>query len=298
MAIISASYKTDIPAFYGQWFMNRIDAGYCKMMNYYSKASKYVSLEPKDVDGIVFWTKDASPFMKSLNKLAIWHYPYIIHYTINNYPKYLEPAVPPAEMSVSNMRRLSKYGGRVVVWRYDPIIFTEEMTPAFHISNFGSLASKLAGSTDEVVVSFLQEYESTKRRTLGIVSEQVDVKHELLSNLASVAKDYGMKLSICSQEEFVNKDIHKASCVDIARLSDVAGKPIIGKKRGNRPGCMCYESIDIGDYNTCLHGCTYCYATRNMFLANKNMREHNVDSEFLCEGNYEILRGVKSDSGG
>ena len=124
--IISASYKTDIPAFYGEWFLNRLNAEFCRMVNPYNKNQHYkVSLSKQDVDGFIFWTKNISPFLPVLQVLREREHPFVIQYTINNYPRELENRVIDAKASVQNMHLLSTvYGAKVAVWRYDTIIFS------------------------------------------------------------------------------------------------------------------------------------------------------------------------------
>ncbi|MCA9049546.1 MAG: DUF1848 family protein, partial [Planctomycetaceae bacterium] len=92
--IISASYKTDIPTFYGEWFMNRLRAGYCKMVNPWNrKQISRVSLDLRDVDGIIFWTKNIAPFIPHLEEVHGRGYRFVVQHTINAYPRALEFSV-------------------------------------------------------------------------------------------------------------------------------------------------------------------------------------------------------------
>src|SRR6266436_8963379 len=162
--IISASYKTDIPTFYGDWFMNRLRAGYCKMVNPYNRSAIRVSLELGNADGFVFWTKNVGPFLKHLTEIRNRGFPFVVQHTINAYPKALEYAVVNATRSVENMHRIAQeYGWRVPVWRYDTVVISSETPIDFHRRNFGSLCQQLEGATDEVVISFVQLYKKTLR---------------------------------------------------------------------------------------------------------------------------------------
>jgi len=153
--IISASYKTDIPAFYGEWFLNRLQAGFCGMINPYNKKAYKISLKKEDVDGFVFWTKNLHPFMDKLDLVHQLGFPMMVQYTIHAYPKALETSVISSTKSIDLMKEIAgRYGPHVAVWRYDPIIFTSITTIDYHIQNFERLANQLEGSTDEVVVSF------------------------------------------------------------------------------------------------------------------------------------------------
>ena len=143
--IVSASYKTDIPAFYGEWFINRLKAGYCCVRNPYGSGSFRVSLRPEDVDGIVFWTRNIGPFLPRLPEVRRRGIPFVVQYTINAYPRALDAAVPDAGRSIEHMKALhGEYGPRVAVWRYDTIVYSSITPPDFHLRNFERIARELA----------------------------------------------------------------------------------------------------------------------------------------------------------
>jgi DNA repair photolyase len=277
--IVSASYRTDIPAFYGKWFMNRLEAGSCQVKNPYGGRENTVSLQRRDVDGFVFWTKNPGPFLDSLAALDKRAFPFVVHHTITGYASALEQSVPGPEQSVKLLKTLSNlYGIRSVVWRYDPIIATDRTPVAWHITNFQRLAASLTGVTDEVIVSFAHIYQKTKRN-LDQAAERHGIswrdpdgteKETLAKRLAEIAADLGMKLTLCSQPDFLVNGIEGARCIDAARLSDVANRPISAKIKGNRPGCLCSEARDIGAYDSCPMGCAYCYAVRRRDTAQRH----------------------------
>ena len=294
--IISASYKTDIPTFYGEWFMNRLDAGYCKMVNPYNQQVYKVELTPESVDGFVFWTKNIGPFLKYLPDIQKKGYVFIVQHTINGYPRKLEFKVINYSHTIEHMKKLSgEYGPNVAIWRYDPIIISSLTPLDWHEHNFERLAVALEGTTDEVVVSIAQIYKKTKRNMDWAAKEfdfswneheemQLEVVRELVKKLAQIAKSYGMQLKICSQEKYLIPGVvEEARCVDANRLERVANKPIEGKSRqkGNRKECGCFASKDIGEYDTCPHGCVYCYAVQNRDLALQRNKAHDPTSEFL-----------------
>jgi hypothetical protein len=163
--IISASYKTDIPAFYGDWFEKRLEAGYCKVINPYNRRQvSRISLMPEDVDGFVFWTKNLGPFEKRLERVAEFGRPFTVQYTITGYPRELESSVVDADRSVQHVRAVAeRYGPKAAVWRYDPILFSSLTPIDFHLQNFENRAGALEGSCDEVVISFAQIYKKTLR---------------------------------------------------------------------------------------------------------------------------------------
>ncbi|MDF2629811.1 MAG: hypothetical protein K0R39_3642 [Symbiobacteriaceae bacterium] len=288
--IISASYKTDIPCFYGQWFMNRLRAGYCKMVNPYSRQIYRVSLTRADVDGFIFWTKNLGPFLPHLAEIRAAGYPFIIQYTITGYARSLEHAVVDSEQSVGQIRRVaSEFGPKAVVWRYDPILFTSATPHEYHLKSFSRLAEQLEGAVDEVVISFAHVYAKTKRNLAvaahkhGLTWSDPDdeAKRDLVGRFVEVAGSHGMQVAICSQNRYVTEGTRPARCVDAERLGAVAGRLIAAERRGNRPDCDCYASKDIGEYDTCPHGCVYCYAVQTQSLAQARYRQHDPDGEFL-----------------
>ena len=289
--IISASYKTDIPTFYGPWFRNRLQAGFCRMVNPYNANQHFkVSLRPEDVDGFVFWTKNVTPFLPVLDVVKDREQPFILQHTINAYPRALESRVVDAERAVTSLRRVAdQFGSKTVVWRYDTIVFSSVTPPDFHRRNFERLAEQLRGTTDEVVVSFMQVYQKTKRNMEEAASQHGftwtdpldQEKAELLRDLVAIADGNGMSLKMCSQPQFLTTGVGEARCVDAERLSALAGHSFRAKLQGMREGCGCFQSKDIGDYDTCPHGCVYCYAVRNRGLALRRHGEHDPDGEYL-----------------
>ncbi|MBU2090420.1 MAG: DUF1848 domain-containing protein, partial [Alphaproteobacteria bacterium] len=257
--IVSASYRTDIPAFYAEWFARRLAAGYCDVANPYGGKPYRVALDDSTVDGFVFWTRNIGPLLPVLPRLTA---PFVVHYTLTGYPRLLEISTIAAARAVAQMSDLAGvYGPRAVVWRYDPVLFTEELTPAWHLDNFQALAVALRGAVDEVVVSIANAYRKTARnldraaRDHGF-SWRIPEPGEstlLLAGMRDRAAAMGMQLTLCSQPERLIGGVGAAACIDATRLSDVAGRDITARVKGNRPGCLCAESRDIGAYDTCPH---------------------------------------------
>ena len=289
--IISASYKTDIPTFYGEWFRNRLRAGFCKMANPFNRDQRFtISLRREDVDGFVFWTKNLAPFMNVLDEVHERGFPFIVQYTINGYPRALESRVVDAARSVEHFRSVAdKFGCRVAIWRYDTIILSTLTDIDFHRRNFDRLASQLAGATDEAVVSFMQLYDKTQRNMDEAAHRDgfewedppAEAKRSLLRDLMEIAGGHKMRLTICTQPDLVVPGIGEARCIDGPRLMDLAGRPFRAKLKGMREGCGCFESKDIGDYDTCPHGCVYCYAVRRREVALRRHQGHDPEGEYL-----------------
>lgn len=270
--IVSASYRTDIPAFYPRWFLERLTAREVLVRNPYGGKPYPVSLDPADVDGFVFWTRNAAPFAEGLVAVESLRLPYVVQYTVTGYPKALEAGVPPVEHAVRQIAGLAgRLGRQAAVWRYDPILFTSLTPPDWHLRNFGTLAATLAPSVDEVTVSFANIYRKTARN-LRIAAAahgftwhnpEADEQRSFIAQLAEIASGHGLRMTVCSQPDLEQAGIAGAACIDLHRLSVIAGRPIKGRRKGNRPGCLCAESRDIGAYDTCAHGCMYCYAVRD-----------------------------------
>jgi hypothetical protein len=288
--IISASYKTDIPTFYGQWFMNHLRRGYCGMVNPFNGRAIRVSLLPEDVDGFVFWTKNIAPFLKHLPEIRTRGFPFVVQHTINGYPRALEDSVTDAGRSVENLRQIAdEFGPKVCVWRYDTIVMTSLTGEDFHRQNFQRLAEALRGVVDEVVISFAQLYRKTlanmnragRRFGFSFDDPPDETKRRLVADLAAIARSCGMGLGICSQRQYLVEGAADARCVDAARLEAITGRPIRVSPKGHRKECGCFASRDIGEYDTCPHGCVYCYAVRNRARAQERFGKHDPESEFL-----------------
>lgn len=290
--IVSASYRTDIPAFYGEWFMHRLRAGYCHVFNPYSRKPYTVDLRPAAVDGFVFWTKNLTPFLARLDEVNALGYPFVVQYTINAYPRELEASVIDSARPVQHMHRLARdFSPLCPVWRYDPILVSSLTPEQFHVDQFSRLAAALEGATNEAVISFAQVYEKSQLN-LNIAAAREHftwrdpadaAKLALAARFVDIAASHGMTLTVCSQRTYTVPGALPARCIDAARLTALAGHRITAPTKGNRAECLCHESRDIGEYDTCPHGCVYCYAVRAPAVARRRFREHDPLSPFLCQ---------------
>jgi hypothetical protein len=288
--IISASYRTDIPAFYGEWFMRRLQAGFCGAVNPYNQRPYRVPLDRRSVAGFVFWTKNLGPFLPHLAEVQQRGFPFVIQHTINGYPRALETSVVDAAQSVEHAWRVrEQFGSAVLVWRYDTILLSSVTPPAHHLATVARLAQALEGATDEVVVSFAQIYAKTRRNLDRAAAAHGFQWHDppaadkrtLIGQLGPTVARHGMKLTVCAQRELLIEGAEDARCIDAERLQRIAGRPVPAKRTGHRKQCGCSESRDIGEYDTCPHGCVYCYAVQNRDLARRRHREHDPDAELL-----------------
>jgi Domain of unknown function (DUF1848) len=287
--IVSASYRTDIPAFYAGWFLARLRAGHCRVANPYGRGYYEVSLVPGAVDGFVLWTRNLRPLLSDLDAVRLVA-PFTVQFTVTGYPRALETSVIAAAEAVEQLRELRRrFGPRVAVWRYDPIVIGSELDAEAHAAGFAGLARALSGTVDEVVLSVMHPYRKTRRNLDRAAGHHgflwrdplAEEKRHLLNRLAAIARDQGMAPTLCSQPELLGPGFGEARCIDADRLADVAQRPIAARTGGNRPGCRCALSRDIGAYDTCPHGCVYCYAVADRDRAVANFREHDPAAEML-----------------
>lgn len=277
--IISASYRSDIPAFHGDWFLAALASGEVAVANPYSQRPYTVDLRPDAVDGYVFWTRNARPFARAFAAVAAQHKPFVVQYTIIGYPSAIDANVIDPALAVAHARAMAeRYGPRVVVWRYDPILLTPATEIQWHRANFAGLADALAGVTDEVVVSFAQLYAKSARNLAkaGITWRQLELREQadLIATLHEAAAVRGIALSLCTRPDLAAVSVAPgAHCIDDKRLADIAVRPVAAATKGNRPGCLCAEARDIGAYDSCVHGCRYCYAVSDHDAVQRKMRQ-------------------------
>ncbi|MDI6828058.1 MAG: DUF1848 domain-containing protein, partial [Armatimonadota bacterium] len=291
MNIISASRRTDIPAFYSEWFMKRIQQGYVRWKNPFSNAIYEVSLLPEDVSAIVFWSKNYLPLLPYLDKLDNYGYRMIFHFTITGLPKVFEPSVANTADMVECARILSRrYNNESVLWRYDPILISTETDERYHLKRFRELCAQLEGVVRRCYISFVCYYEKVTRNIETLAAKTgikcLDLpksdKIALANALADVADDYGIEMYSCCGDYLVGGKIKKAHCIDAELLRKLfPDKAFSLIERPTRKECGCYESKDIGRYNTCPHGCVYCYANSNKQAALRSFEAHNPESDML-----------------
>ena len=290
--IISASRRTDIPAFYSEWFMRRIHQQYCLCVNPFNRHQvTQVSLQPEDVDALVFWTKNAEPLLSRLPELDARGYRYYFQYTLNGYGELFEPNLPELERCIETFLQLSeRIGAERVIWRYDPVILSSRTDVSYHQKRFGYILERLQAATRRIVVSIVDDYRKAshnfKRLQVQGLTIQADYRAEQLASLCTFMSEQSGRHNIpvysCAESfDLTPFDILPGKCVDgelIARLFNVQVKA--GKDRSQRRECGCLQSKDIGFYDTCLHGCAYCYAG-TMQSALRNRVKHEVDSPML-----------------
>lgn len=298
--IISASRRTDIPAFYHKWFMNRIRAGYCVVPNPFNrKQVSRISLTPEDVEVIVFWTRNPKPLLSSLPELDELGYQYYFQFTLMNNPSFIETNKVSLSAAIKTFQELANLiGSERVIWRYDPIVFSEDTDVDFHLQQYRDIAEQLSGYTGRCVISFVDRYGKNKGRLKKIEIEKgisfydfediPEVFSDFLPSIGKIARQYKMQLFSCAEPyDLESYGINHGKCIDDDYIEEVLGIEVSHKKdSGQREVCGCVKSKDIGMYDSCLFGCQYCYATTSFDKARENHRKHDSNSPSLV-GWYE-----------
>lgn len=291
MKIISASRRTDIPAYYAEWFMNRIRAGLVEWRNPFSGQIVQTSLASRDVAAIVFWSKNYRPLLPHLSELHDRGFHFVFHFTITGLPQIFESNVPHASEMVKVARQLADtYGPETVLWRYDPILVSSACSLDCHRRRFVILASELAGATTRCYFSFPSFYAKTIRNAAALERETgirftdltVQDKIAFAGELADIAAAHGITMYSCCGDSLLGGRIRKAHCVDAELLARLYPNRITrARLNGTRQDCGCYASTDIGAYDTCPHGCVYCYANANKQVAAERWNLHDPAAERL-----------------
>jgi hypothetical protein len=285
--IINTGQRTDIPAFYAEWFANRLKEGFVCVRNPYNpnQVSRY-RLDPSVVDVIGFCTKNPAPMFPYMELLKDYGQYWFV--TITPYGRDIEPNVPDKHLLLENFKHLSDIvGSDSVGWRYDPILLSERYTTEYHLRAFEQIASALEGYTKTVVISFVDLYPKVKRNFPRVQEVAKEDRILLGRPFIEIAGAYGMTLKPCAEGNELAE--YGADCDGCMRISDY--EKAIGKrlnapqKKGARAECACYLACDIGAYNTCKHLCKYCYANAEPSIVMKQSRLHDPRSPFLI-GNY------------
>lgn len=280
--IINTGQRTDIPAFYSRWFMNRIRDGLVYVRNPYNPklVMKYL-LTPEVVDIIGFCTKNPRPMLEYMDELS--RFKQLWYITITAFGTDFEPYVPPISQVIDDFKRISTIVGKdSIVFRYTPIIINDKYTVDKHIKTFRFIVNELKGYTSIAVFGFLDLYNKLKNSNLHDCSdeEKIIIAKEFLK----ISKMNEMYLRLCSKEKWLkNFGIDVTGCMRLDDFERSIGSRLLIKNKasGRKDYCSCYLSNDIGAYNSCLHFCSYCYANGKKELIIDNYKKHDVNSPLL-----------------
>ena len=284
---LSASRRTDIPNYYSEWRARRFRAGFLCVRNpmNFRQVSR-ITLNPNVIDCIVFWTKNPAPMLPYLDEYR--RYMYYFQFTLTGYGKDIEPGLPDKRRILipAFCELADRIGRDRVIWRYDPIFLSDHYTLDYHVKAFTRIAEALAGRTRRVVISFLDDYEKTKRNMKGINIQGLtkEKMRRLAHSFAVIAGRYGMEIQTCAEKiDLSEYGITHGACIDREYIEHLLGCRLrAGKDHGQRPECRCMESVEIGSYHTCRNGCRYCYANFSDGRVQARIRDFDVDSPILC----------------
>lgn len=270
--------------------MRRIQEGFAGVVNPFGGRRYLVSLRPEDVACFVFWSKDFSPFVENLKVLDGLGYKFYFNYTVTALPAVFESKLD-RQSAIETLKLLSRtYSPRHINWRFDPIVFSSLCDRDFFVKAFEQLASDFEGLVERCYFSFVTEYGKVRRNfkelenTAGVKVARFSkgFKIELADDLAAIAERHGIRMFSCCGDYLLGERIGKAHCIDGAVIEQLFfPEGLVYKEKPTRQECGCTESTDIGAYDTCPHGCVYCYANANKDVAAEAYRNHDKDSAFL-----------------
>ena len=281
--IINTGCRTDIPAFYAKWLMNRIREGYVLVRNPYNpnQVTKY-NLSPEVVDCLAFCTKNPEPMLTYLDELDMYKQYWFV--TITPYGKDIEPNVPEKQKVIESFKKLSNHiGVDSIGWRYDPIFIGNGFDVSKHIECFENISRELKGYTHNCTISFLDLYEKVKRNAPDIKPPTKEEQMEIAKAFARIGKENDMVIHACCEKTYLSQyGLQCNGCMSQEIIEKAINNTLQPPKRKNlRQECNCLMGNDIGAYNTCGHLCKYCYANANKQSVIENMKKHDDNSPFL-----------------
>lgn len=281
--ILNVSSRTDVVAYFSKWFMNRLKEGFVCVRNPFYK-SKVSKIYFKDVDLIVFCTKNPIPILNDLDKINI---PFIFHVTLTPYKKDIEPNVPPKGRIIEAIKKLSKKIGKERLWvRYDPVFINDVYTLEYHVKNFDKMCELLDGYVDKIIISFLDMYQNVWYNMPYLRFKTLtDEDYKTIgTNFYKSAKNHGMTVQTCAEKRNLKEyGFEVSDCVTKEIASKFTGKENFKTWQARKGKCKCVSMVDIGEYNTCLNLCKYCYANYDETKVKDNVKLHSDESSLLIE---------------
>lgn len=285
--ILNTGCRTDIPAYYSNWFYNRVKEGYVLTRNPYrpEQVLKY-RLDPSVVDVLCFCTKNPQPMLLRLSELSRFRQFWFV--TLTPYGKEIEPNVPNKKAVLESIRQLSTVvGAKAAGWRYDPVFITEKYSVAYHLQAFEKIAAALQNNVNSCVVSFLELYEKTRRNFPAARAVTEQEQRYLIEWFAKIGAKYGIPIRTCCENAALAQygvDVSGCMTKEVLEAATGCRLAVPKRKKSPRTQCNCLLGADIGMYNTCPHGCVYCYANYDRKTVEQNVKQHNPDSPFLIGG--------------
>lgn len=301
--ILNTGNRTDIPAYYSPWFYNRVRDGYVLVRNpYYPQQVTRYRLTPDVVDCLCFCTKNPDPMLERLEELRPFNQLWFV--TITPYGKDIEPNVPEKRRVMESFKSLSTLvGAERIIWRYDPIFIAENLgySVDFHIQSFEVMAAELQEYTGTCIISFIDLYAKTKRNFPGVKEVAGEQREQLGEAFSQIAQRYGLSIKSCCEGIALQKyGIDPSGCMTKEVIEQAIQSPLdlAGQLSRARQECGCLLGSDIGAYNTCGHGCLYCYANYDQETVRENRKRHDPESPFLVGGHeaYDEIKDARQES--
>lgn len=279
--ILFASGRTDIPAFYSKWFINRVKAGFVDVRNPFNQ-NLVSRINFSDVDLIMFCSKNPLPMIDKLKMLKV---PVLFHVTITPYSKDVEPNIPDKRLIIEGVKKLSLVLGiDNVVLRYDPIFLSDKYNVDYHIRAFDKLCKNLNGYVNKIIVSFMDEYKNV-RINKDILKYRTFTREDykkIGEAFSKSAMDNGMSVQTCFEDEDLTEyGFVKGECLSHELAYILTGKKFKSSNVRKEKKCECVQMVDIGDYNSCMHMCKYCYANYDEKAVRSNFERHDDNSSLL-----------------
>ena len=279
--ILFASGRTDIPAFYSNWFINRVKAGFVDVRNPFNQ-NLVSRINFSDVDLIMFCSKNPLPMIDKLKMLKV---PVLFHVTITPYSKDVEPNIPDKRLIIEGVKKLSLVLGiDNVVLRYDPIFLSDKYNVDYHIRAFDKLCKNLNGYVNKIIVSFMDEYKNV-RSNKNILKYRTLTREDykkIGEAFSKSAMDNGMSVQTCFEDnDLTEYGFVKGECLSHELAYILTGKKFKSSNVRKEKKCECVQMVDIGDYNSCMHMCKYCYANYDEKAVSSNFKMHDDNSSLL-----------------
>ncbi|MBO7123598.1 MAG: DUF1848 domain-containing protein, partial [Treponema sp.] len=283
--ILNTGQRTDIPAFYSEWFMNRVNEGFVMVRNPYNQSAvTRFEITPDLVDLIGFCTKNPIPMLPYIAELNERGFAQYWQVTITPYGRDIEPGVPDKRETIAAFQKLSALVGKErIVWRYDPIFLDQKYTADYHRRAFETMSRALSGWTDYCVISFIDLYPKVKRNFPEARELVQDQKIALGSDLIKIAAANKITIRTCGEGDFLAQyGAECGGCMTPAIYEKALGQALnFPRFVPSRSECACYLSCDIGAYSSCQHFCRYCYANSDWRAVKQNAARHDPRSPFL-----------------
>lgn len=282
--ILMIDGRTDIIQYYSQWLENRFNEGFLYTRNPANPQTvQKIILDKEHIDAIMFTSKNFEPGLELIKKLDK-QYPCLYHYTITGYDKDIEPGVPSIDESINTLLNLcSIVGPEKIFWRYDPVLLTDKYTLDYHAEIFNYLCKKIGDNINRCIYSYVNIYNKVKRHMSELEVWTDDKKIKVAKVLGNIALKNNVYIQTCNCNlDLSEYGVGKSGCITKEIITNILGLNVKDLKPNGALGCgHCYPVVNIGEYNTCLNKCKYCYASSDFDTCKKNYNKHNPYSPYL-----------------